>query len=312
MKLQLALLEAEWFSDEARKELATHFAVTEFGEQCSIQAVLSKFDIVVLRLSVRITESDIPSDPKCRLVGVPATGLDHVAVRALEAHGVEVIGLHQCSKSIDGISATAEHAVGLLISLVRRIPMAAWVVANRREWNRNNFRGQQLAGRTVGVIGLGRIGMKFARIAQAMEMKVVGFDRTRREIEGVVQMDSIEDLLAISDVISLHASLDESSIQMIGGRELEFCKEGSILVNTARGQLLDTEALIQHLKTGHLAGAALDVVEGEPNAIPDFVYEYAAMNDNLILTPHIGGNTAESVRLADMVLVDEIIKRCGQ
>ena len=312
MKQQLALLEAEWFSEEARHALATHFAVTEFGEQCSIQTVLSKFDVVVLRLSVRITESDIPSDPKCRLIGVPATGLDHVAVQALKTRGIEVIGLHQCSKSIDGISATAEHAVGLLLSLVRRIPTASSDVANRREWNRNKFRGRQLAGRTVGVIGLGRIGAKFARVAQALEMKVIGFDLTPREIDGVAQMDSMEDLLAISDVVSLHASLNESSNQMISSRELKLCKPGAILVNTARGQLLDTEALVELLKTGHLAGAALDVVDGEPNAIPNFVYEYAAMNDNLILTPHIGGNTVESVRVADMVLVDEIIRRCGQ
>lgn len=310
MKLQLALLEAEWFSPEARAALHSHFAVTEFGTNPSISSILSGFEIVVLRLSVRISESDIPATIKCRLVAVPATGLDHIAVSALKSRGIDVIGLKQCRGSIEGISATAELTVGLLLSLVRRIPAAANAVAHHREWNRNDFRGTQLSGRTAGIIGLGRIGMKVARILQAFEMNVIYFD-TNPLVDGTSfqRTDSLSDLLTASDVILLHTSIDHQTLPILGRRELEACKHGAFIVNTARGQLLDSLALVELLEQGRLSGAALDVVQGEPDRIPQFLFDHAAKSEELILTPHIGGNTFESVQTADMVLVDELVAR---
>lgn len=310
MKERLALLEAEWFSREAREALGSHFSVTEFDDRCSVASVLAEFDVVVLRLSTRIRATDVPDGARCRLIAVPATGLDHIDSAALMSRGIDVIGLKHCRGSIEGISATAELTVGLLVALARRIPAATQAVSVRGEWNRNDFRGTQLAGLTAGIVGLGRIGARVGRMLDPFDMSVCYFDTDpARAAPPLRRMDSLTDLLGESDVILLHASIDNQPLPILGRNELAACKEGALLVNTARGQLVDTRALIDLLREGRLGGAALDVVDGEPDRIPRFVNEYAAEFDNLILTPHIGGNTVASVRMADMVLVDEIISR---
>jgi len=215
------------------------------------------------------------------LIASCTTGTAHI-----EAGDVPVISLQGEREFLRDVWATAEHTWGLILALVRRIPFAHNdVVAGN--WDRERWQGTELRGKTLGILGYGRVGRQVATFARAFGMKCIC------HIKGV-------------DIVTVHVPLTDETRGMFSYREFGMMKKGAYFVNTSRGGLVDEEALIAALETGHLAGAALDVVAGEPYACSPALLRYAKTHSNLIITPHIAGNTLESRRKTQLFIAEKI------
>lgn len=238
--------------------------------------------------------------PLLRLVSVPGTGVwDSVDIAAASRHGVAV-----CNVRDYGTDAVAEFALGLILALVRHIPRASDAVRGGR-WNSLDFVGTELRDRTLGIVGYGVIGTRVAELAAAVGMRVVCATR-RAKPEGLpergVTVVDLDTLLSDSDIVSLHARLTRQTRGLIGRHQFGLMRRGSLFVNTARGGLVDQQALVDVLVSGHLGGAALDVTDPEP--LPEG-HELTRL-DNVIITPHMGAATHDALRRSLFYCLDNI------
>lgn len=225
--------------------------------------------------------------PDLRIVAVHGAGVDQVDVDACTERGVLVTNAPGANAD-----SVAELAIGLMLSLIRRIPQSAERVRNEHVWGEARHTGTELKGKTLGLVGFGQIGTRVTRIARAFGMKVCAYDPgvTSKNIrEHGARPMMLEALLTAADIVSLHAPHIPSTHHLINRSAVAKMKKGSLLVNTARGPLVDEKALLQGLNSGRLAGAALDVLEGEPPDPRSPIFEAP----NLIVTPHIAGSTHE-------------------
>lgn len=269
------------FPKLAREILAPHFDViehpTEHGRsEDDLSVLLSEGDAAVTLLSDPITRRVLESNPNLRIVSNFAVGYNNVDITAARELGVVVA-------NTPGVltEATADLTMGLILAVTRRIVEgdADLRASGRCEWDPLAFLGASLQQKTLGIVGMGRIGSAVAHRAQAFGMNVTGARRG----------DPIEPLLAASDIVSLHTPLNAETRHLINGRTLALMKEGSYLVNTARGPLVDERALCDALEAGHLRGAALDVYEREP-----LVEKRLLQLRQVVLAPHIGSATDEA------------------
>jgi D-3-phosphoglycerate dehydrogenase / 2-oxoglutarate reductase len=244
-------------------------------------------DAVIVRSSTRITRESLAHAGQLRVIGRAGVGVDNIDVAAATERGVAVLN----APSGNTISA-AELAFALMLSCVRRIP-AADRSMKAGEWDRKSFTGTELYGKTLGLVGAGRIGGEVARRARAFGMRVCAFDPylTPERAETLeIELCPLADVLSRADVISLHVPLTESTEGMIGAPELASMKKGAFIVNAARGGVLDETALAEALASGHLGGAGLDVFGDEPLPADHPLRSVAAA----VLTPHLGAATEEA------------------
>jgi D-3-phosphoglycerate dehydrogenase len=258
------------------------------GEE--LQAALQAADGAIIRLATRIT-ADLLEDPgKLRIIVRAGAGVDNIDVVAATRKGVIVMN----TPSSNTLSA-CEHTWGLILAVARQIPTADSVM-HQGGWDRHKFLGMQLAGKTLGIIGLGRIGREVAKRALPMGMKVLGYDPImtidQMTALGVTSAYNIEAVLQQADIVTLHVPLNAETNGLIDKPQLSKMKQGAFLINCARGGIIDESALVEALRSGHLGGAALDVFAQEPlpadhplRALP-----------NVVLTPHLGAATREAQR----------------
>ncbi len=241
----------------------------------------------LVRSETKITADWIAKAPDLRLIGRAGVGVDNIDLPAATRRGIAVVNAPAANTL-----AAAEHAVALMLALARHVAKAD-ASTQAGKWERGKFMGVELFGKTLGVVGLGRIGREVAKRAQSFGMKLVGFDpfvtdAQAREL-GIEPMTFL-DVLAVSDFVTLHVPGGEKTNGMVNAAALAKAKKGLRLVNCARGELIEDQALADALKSGQVAGAALDVFHAEP--LPaDSVLRSAP---NLILTPHLGASTAEA------------------
>ena len=269
-------------------------------------------DALIVRLRFDVDVEVLDAGPGLKVVATPTTGLDHIDLDAAEARGVRVISLRGERAFLDRIPATAEHTWALLLALARRIPWAsASVIAG--EWDRDRFRGRELHGKRLGILGVGRVGSQVAQLARAFGMKVGAYDPRVTEWPVGVERDSdLDSLLRASDVVSIHVPLDDSTTGMFGAAEFATMKPTAMLVNTSRGDVIDERALLDALESGAIAGAALDVVSGERSEIPACsLAAYASSHDNLLVTPHIAGATYESMERCEILIAERLAEFFG-
>jgi D-3-phosphoglycerate dehydrogenase len=264
----------------------------------SLRAALAEADAYFASMHVRLTAELIDHAPRLRVVSTPSTGLDHLDLAAIVRRGIAVLSLKDDRELLDRIPSTAELAWALLLACARRLPEAI-DAARRGEWARDRLRGHQLAGKTLGVLGMGRLGSMVAAYGRAFRMRVLGCDLRPIELPGVERV-SFDRLFAESDVVSIHIHLTEANRGLVNRDVLAGMKSGSVLVNTSRGAIVDEAALLEALQTGPLAAAGLDVVEGEWREDLDRhpLITYARNHGNLVITPHLGGVTYEAQELA--------------
>jgi len=260
------------------------------------------WDALVVRSQTRVdAELLAAAAPRLSVVAVASVGTDRVDLAAAARVGVTVINAPTGSTV-----AAAEHTMALLLALMRRIPSADASV-RRGEWERARYVGAELQRRTLGIIGLGKIGRAVARRAAAFEMRVIAHDpflAPGQASEHVSALVGLPELLASSDVVSVHVTLTPQTRGLMGAKEIAAMKPGAVLVNVARGGLVDETALAAALESGHLSGAAVDVYSIEPMA-PDNPLRGAP---NTILTPHLGASTAEAQERAGVEMAERLLR----
>jgi D-3-phosphoglycerate dehydrogenase len=272
----LALLRRD-FDVDVREDLA----------KGDLAGVIGLYDALVVRSQTQVTAEVVEAGEHLKVIARAGIGLDNVDVEAATRRGVMVVNAPQSN-----ILSAAEHTVALLLSQARMIPQADQAL-KRGEWARSRFQGVELAGKTLGVVGLGRVGAMVAHRAGAFGMRVIAFDpyvsRDRAKEMGVELMPGLEAVLVQADFLTIHLPRTPETEGLIGERELALMKDGARIVNTARGGIVDEDALAKALKDGHLGGAALDVFAVEPTTeSPLFELE------NVVVTPHLGASTVEA------------------
>lgn len=275
----------------------------------ALAALLPGYDAYLASLAVQLDREIIDSASNLKLVATPSTGLDHLDVAALSARGVNLISLKTEFCLLDQITATAEMAWALLLAAVRSIPAAA-AAANCGDWARDRFRGRQLSNKTIGIVGVGRLGSMVAEYAQAFRMRVLGYDRNPRKIVPGVEYVNLDTLLRESDVISLHIHATSDNVKLIDGAAFAKMKQGVTLVNTSRGSIIDECELLKALESGKVGAAGLDVVDGEwREDLSDHpLLKWARKHDNVVIAPHLGGVTFESQQMTHEFLVGKVIE----
>lgn len=268
-------------------------------------------EVLIVRLAHQIDQEIIDAGRRLRVIVTATTGLDHIDVEYANKRGITVLSLRGEYEYLRGIWATAEHTWALLLALLRRIAPAS-IAAAKGDWDRDRFRGHELHGRRLGIVGLGRLGEKVARYGQAFGMEVIAFDPfVTQWIDDVRRAGTLNDLLQASEILSLHVPLNRQTQGLIGANELALLPTGAVLVNTSRGQLIDELALIACLESKQISGAALDVVASErddENRSRSPLFNYARRHDNLLITPHIGGATHESMAKTEIFMARKLVK----
>ncbi len=276
--------------------------------------IAGEFDVLIVRLRHRLDRPFLEANRHLRAVVTATTGLDHIDLEAAAEFGIEVLSLRGETEFLKSVTATAEHTWALLLALLRRIPEAA-AGAVAGDWDRDRYRGREVAGLRLGILGLGRLGEKVARYGLAFEMNVLAFDPYRDGWEpGVERVDSLEELFEQSEVLSIHLPLNEETAGMITARELAWLPKGAFVLNTARGRILDGRALVDAIRHRALAGAAVDVVAGETardGVVADPIVRFAAEDHRLIVTPHIGGATLESMEKTEIFMAEKLLRFLG-
>lgn len=309
---RILVAEPDDFSEAALQVLrqAGEVALKAVPSPYDLSAALTEFDVVFLRLKFRITRNLLPLQPRCRFLAVPTTGLDHIDLQACAERGIEIISICGAREFLKTVRATAEHTIALVLSLLRKLPEASHSVRHG-EWDRDKFRGRELYGKTVGIVGLGRLGALTAAYFEAFGMRVLGYD-VRDDIEpsAAVRVDTLEKLLEQADLISIHVNYIPETRHLFDTEEFSQMKPGALLVNTSRGGVVNEAALLEALQSGHLAGAALDVLEGEPAIDAKHpIIQYMQSHSNVLVTPHIGGGTFESLEKTEVFIARRILSR---
>jgi D-3-phosphoglycerate dehydrogenase len=264
-----------------------------------LAGAIANADALLVRSSTKVTDDLMARAPKLKVIGRAGMGVDNIDVAAASNRGIAVLN----TPGANTISA-AEHTFALLLSLLRRIP---WATAQlrQRSWDRQAFSGSELHGKTLGTLGLGRVGRYVVGLAQAFGMQVLAYDPFVAESaasELGVSLTTLPDVLQRSDAVTLHIPLTEDTRRIISGETLALMKPTAVLINTARGGLVDEGALLAALDGGKLAGAALDVFAAEPLA-PDSPLRTC---DKVVLTPHLAASTAEAQARVSLEICESV------
>ena len=257
------------------------------------------YDALIVRSETRLTREIIEAAGSLKVIGRAGIGVDNIDLDAATEKGVVVV-----NAPTGNIISAAEHAIALMMALARHIPDANASLKGGR-WERGRFRGLEVRGKTLGIVGLGQVGSEVARRARGLEMRVLAHDpfvpEERARTLGV-ELVPFEELLRESDFLTVHTTLTEGTRRLIGEEELRQMKPTARIINTARGGIVDEEALEAALKDGRIAGAALDVFETEPlTSHPLFA------NERVVVTPHLGASTTEAQERVSLDVADQII-----
>ncbi|HVF88641.1 MAG TPA: phosphoglycerate dehydrogenase [Blastocatellia bacterium] len=265
-----------------------------------ILEIIGDYDALIVRSKTQVSADLIARAQKLRVIGRAGTGVDNIDVPSATRRGIVVM-----NAAAGNTVTTAEHTFAMLMALARQIPQA---VASTRggRWEKNRFLGVELRGKTLGVVGLGRIGSTVASRARAFGMDVIAFDpyfTPEAAREQGIEMVKLDDLFSRSDFITLHTPLTEGTRGLVNAEAIERMKRGVRIINCARGGLIDEQALADAVKSGRVAGAALDVFEKEPVQADNPLLSL----DNVITTPHLGASTQEAQLGVATMIAEQVL-----
>ncbi|MBI2174354.1 MAG: phosphoglycerate dehydrogenase [Candidatus Omnitrophica bacterium] len=249
--------------------------------------IIAPYEGLIVRSATKVTAEVIQRADHLKVIGRAGVGLDNVDAEAATKRGIIVMNV-----PAGNTISTAEHTVSMILALARRIPQA-YASLRSGKWERSKFVGTELFGKTLGIIGLGKIGTEVAKRAQSFGMRVIAFDpflSTERAQQLEIQLTDLKQVYAEADIITVHTPLTAETRHMIGAKEMASMKPGVRLVNCARGGIIDEEALRAAILSGKVAGAAIDVFEQEPPPKDHALFSL----DQVIATPHLGASTEEA------------------
>jgi D-3-phosphoglycerate dehydrogenase / 2-oxoglutarate reductase len=264
-----------------------------------LREIIPNYDALIVRSETKVTAALMDEAVRLRVVGRAGVGVDNIDVAAATKRGIIVMN------APDGNTmTTAEHTMALLLALARRVPQGCASLRDGR-WERKKFIGTELRGKTLGIVGFGRIGRVVARRAVGFEMNVIAFDpfvAPDQMIDSEVEFDTLEGVCARADFITVHTPLTPETRGIIGAREFSLMKPGARLINCARGGLIDEQSLYSAIKEGKVAGAALDVFEEEP---PPANHPLIQLEE-VIATPHLGASTREAQEGVAVTVAEQV------
>lgn len=314
---------------------AVYFKMLEYTLD-NLDLLRSKFDLLVLNTPHDLTDHvlddaevlfaplgyrfDAALLKKCRhlkAIATNTTGVPHIDVEYAESHGIRVVSLKDEQEFLASITPTAELTIGLMICVTRNVSGAVTAVAHGN-WRRWDFGGPAMLSRmSLGIVGMGRLGKMVGRYANTMGMKVAYYD-PYVDASGLNpaygRIEDLEKLVSSCDVVSVHIPMSPSNRHLFNDKVFSAFKPGAYFVNTARGEIVDSHALVKALRSGHLAGAALDVLDGEfepgfdTRVMDHPLVQYAAENCNLIITPHIAGSTKDAWQLTQRHTIEQVLR----
>ncbi|MEO8026834.1 MAG: phosphoglycerate dehydrogenase [Bryobacteraceae bacterium] len=264
-------------------------------------AELGDTDALLVRSAAKVTKEVLAQAPKLRVIGRAGVGVDNVDLDAATSAGVLVMN----TPGGNAISV-AEHTLALMLSMARSIPQAS-ASTKSGKWEKKKFLGNELRGKTLGIMGLGSIGREVARRARAFEMRIIAFDpyvNPQTASDTGIELVTLPDLYASSDYISIHVALTPETVGILNAEAFAQMKKGVRIVNCARGELVDPTALKAALDSGTVSGAALDVFQVEPPAAGEPLLAF----DQVIATPHIGGSTEEAQEIVGIRIVEQMVE----
>jgi len=262
---------------------------------------IKDYDVLVVRSRTKVTKEIVDAATRAKIIARVGVGLDNVDVDAAETKKIRVVNAPEAASI-----AVAELVIGLMISLARSIPKAD-AETKRGNWIKKDLMGTQLSGKYLGIVGVGNIGRNIGRMARALRMNLIGYDPypIKREFiteTGMIVTD-LNTLLESADLVTCHVPATPETKHMFNSRLLAKMKPTAYLINTSRGDVIDEVALYDALKSGKLAGAALDVFETEPPGNKELLNL-----SNVVCTPHIGAQTKEAQELASRVIAEKVIQ----
>lgn len=298
----MKVLITEPIADAGVEQLKQDFEVdvkTDLSPE-QLKECISEYDALIIRSATQVDGEVISKAGKLKIIGRAGIGLDNVDVEAATKKGIIVANAPQSN-----IVSAAEHTIALLLTQCRNIPQAN-VSLKSGEWKRAKFEGAEVAGKILGVVGLGRVGAIVAQQALGLNMKVIAYDpflsKERFVTLGAKRVEKLEDLLKRADFITVHLPKTKETIGMFGEREFSLMKDGVRIVNTARGGIFQEAALIKALRGGKVASAGIDVFEKEPcTSSPLFEF------NQVVVTPHLGASTQEAQDRAGITIAEQVV-----
>jgi D-3-phosphoglycerate dehydrogenase len=265
--------------------------------------IVSDFDAIVVRSRTKVTRDVIEAGKRLKVVARSGVGLDNVDLVAAKEHGIKVVN------SPEGPSiSVAELVFALVLSVLRKVSLADQGMREGK-WLKKVCKGSELKGQVLGIIGFGLIGEEVAKRAIAFEMKVLGFDILPDRIKVMKEMSikncSLEELISTSNILTVHVPLNPKTKGLIGVAEIAMLPQGAIIINTARGGIVDETALYDGLVNGHLGGAGIDVFSEEPPHQNNLLRKLIAL-PNVVCTPHLGAQTVDASRKNSMIIAEKI------
>lgn len=314
-------LEYYAYPTDAQRQLDEAFELTDGSHLSSTDLadalIQGSYEVLFVRLGTTVTHATVANAPNLRLLVTPTTGLDHLDLDGLNAQGIRVLSLRDARTEIVGVHATAEHTWALLLATVRHIPSAQEDVA-QGNWRRRPFLGTELAGRTIGIIGYGRLGRRVASYAHAFGMRILAHDTDPAALADLAHDASAVDpttLLRSSDVISIHLPLNDQTRGWLSAERIGLLRHHTFVINTSRGEIIDENALADALASGRIAGVGVDVVANDANwteVVGDSpLLAIQGTDVNLVITPHIGGWARDAVSTTRRLVTKLAIKAIG-
>lgn len=246
---------------------------------------IKNYDVLVVRSNTKVTSDVLEAGAKgnLKLVIRAGVGIDNIDLDYAKKVGIKVSNTPDASSD-----SVAELALGHMFSVARYIAVANYTMRNG-QWNKKQYKGSEIAGKILGIIGMGRIGKALAGKAEALGMKIIYADVLGKQDNLAYEFMDLDNLLKVSDYVSLHVPYDKDKGALISSREISMMKEGTVIINCARGKVVDEEALLEGLNSGKLAGAGIDVFEQEPSKNTELIN-----HERVSVTPHIGASTKEA------------------
>jgi D-3-phosphoglycerate dehydrogenase / 2-oxoglutarate reductase len=308
MGLSIGILEPDNFSEEVIVKLSRLGLVYCFDGK-DLKDFVGDLDVLFIRLGYQVDKTFLDNCPRLKYLCSPTTGQNHIDEEELQSRGIKLISLRGERDFLESIRATPEHTFGLILALLRRYKKAL-IHVDEGEWDRDQLRGEELYGKTVGIIGLGRVGYRVAFYCSAFESNVVFYDEKSVAAEpDWVKLDSVCEVIRKSQIVVLCASCSKQETPIICESQISLL-EGKYFINTARGELVDETALMEAIEGGRVLGVATDVIASETgkNRLSRW-RELSKGKSNIIITPHIAGATNSSMPKTETFIAENLSKR---
>ncbi|PKB17469.1 D-isomer specific 2-hydroxyacid dehydrogenase family protein [Flavobacterium sp. 5] len=313
-KMKIVVVESQNFSEEALRSLSEigDIKLSDVHDKAQLINNIKDAEVLFVRLRFYIDKEIIDACSGLKFILTATTGLDHIDVDYFERNGGRVVSLKGEYEFLKSIPSTAEHTWGLLLSSMRNIPNAFDDVKDGY-WRRDLFKGNNLKGKKIGLLGLGRVGIQVAKYGEAFDMEI-GFYDIENKINSYKKFDIPSELFAWADIVSIHIPLNQENIHFVDKRLLDQLNPNSILINTARGAVIDEIYLCNLIEIRRIKGYATDVLEEELNIDigKNKLVELSKKGFSIIITPHIAGATFESMDMTELFIVEKFYKELNK